>query len=367
LSSSRVSALVLAFAICVPAPAAAQAAELGATVWLRELPCEPARYDSAALGALLQVELRALRLALEPFPAGDPAAQAEALGDGLALLTVRCGGADDAVELELDDLGARTRSARTLALSDIPIDQRPRALALAIGSSLEQSLSAALLRPEEPADQALPPATMAVLRARLLRRLQSPGDVDVPTPMPAPETQPVPAGPAPGSVELAAMTRAFPSYSTGLLGVQGGAGVELAPSWTLDVDGEALAGQSELSDTRGTVGTMWLYWLSAGLGFSVHAGTGDQPALALGPRLRIGYAFADAQSDRDGASAEDDAGALVAALLTATLRAPISRDASLLFGADLGYTLVGIIFVGDQARLSGMAGVTLGLRAGVSL
>jgi hypothetical protein len=210
----------------------------------------------------------------------------------------------------------------------------------------------------------LPPQTSAALRVRLLQRLRAPADAPSDAPA-APAVASVPAETALGSLELAAMMRVFPSYSTGLLGVQAGTGFALTPSWTLDVDAEALLGQSELSDEVGTVGTMWLYWLGAGLGVSVHAP--GRPELALGPRLRIGYGLADAQTERDGGSAENDASALLSALLTTTLRAPISRDASLLVGVDAGYTIVGIVFVGDQARLSGMAGVTLGLRLGVSL
>jgi hypothetical protein len=277
-------------------------------------------------------------------------------------MTVRCAGAADAIELELEDFAARARTTRTLELSDVPVGQRARALALAIGSSLEHSLNAALLRVDEPGQSALPPATAAALRARLEQRLQpsSPAPVADALRAPPPEER------APGSFELAVMTRVFPSYSTGLLGVQAGTGVALARSWTLDLDGEALFGQSELSDALlGTVGNMWLYWLSAGVGVSAHArGRID---LALGPRLRIGYGLADARTEREGASAKDDSSALLAALLTATLRAPVGQDASLLFAADAGYTLIGIVFVGDQARLSGLAGITLGLRLGLSL
>ncbi len=83
--------------------------------------------------------------------------------------------------------------------------------------------------------------------------------------------------------------------------------------------------------------------------------------------MRLGYGLADARAEREGASADDDSSALLAALLTVTLRAPIGEDASLLFAADAGYTLIGIVFVGDRARLSGLAGITLGLRLGVSL
>jgi hypothetical protein len=35
-------------------------------------------------------------------------------------------------------------------------------------------------------------------------------------------------------------------------------------------------------------------------------------------------------------------------------------------GVDLGYTALGIVFVGDQARLSGMAGVCAAVRIGAA-
>ena len=344
----------------------AQAPPPAAVVALRELPCEPARYDANALYALLEVELRALGLALRRWSEGDAADPSSVANAALALLTLRCGDAPDLVELELDDLAAKTHSARSFALSDVPHEQRARTLALALVSALEQSLGAALLQLDGAARGLLPPETAAALRARMVQRLRPPPATAATARAAAAAPVPVPAAePEPRAVELAAMTRVFPSYSTALLGVQAGAALELAPPWTLDLDAEALLGQSELSDARGTVGTMWLYWLSAGVGLSGHS-TGN-PELALGPRLRVGYSLADAKRDREDASAKDDDSPLLAALLTATLRAPIGQDASLLVGMDAGYTIVGIVFVGDQTRLSGMAGITLGVRVGVAL
>jgi hypothetical protein len=311
------------------------------------------------------VELRALGLALRRWPTGDAADRYTVWNASLALLTLRCGDAPDLVELELDDVVVHTTTLRTFALSDVPAEQRARTLALAIVGAIEHNLGAALLGFESQARAWLPPETQQALHARLMKRLRA-QRLTPPQPPPPPDVRPAPsAEPAPHRVELTAIARAFPSYSTALLGVQAGAALALGPRWTIDADAEALLGQSELSDQQGTVGTMWLYWLSAGLGLSAH--TRGNPALTLGPRLRAGFALADAKREREDASAEDDDSPLLAALLTATLGAPIGQDASLLLGLDAGYTIIGIVFVGDQARLSGMAGITLGLRLGVAL
>lgn len=343
--------------------ALAQAAPPPTTVWLRELPCEPARYDPGAFASVLQLELAALSLQLQRWPDGEPEQDA-ALAAALAVLTMRCGQATDEIEIELDELASRTHSTRSVAFGELPADARARMLALAASAALEHSLRAALSEPGDGgAEPRLALDVAAQLRARMQQRFQLPAE---PPPAPPPGVAAVPEPePIAGPVELAAMMRAFPAYSTALLGAQGGVALALASRLTLDLDGEVLFGNSELTDAQGTVGAMWLYWFTAGLGLSLHAGGG--PELALGPRVRIGYGLADAETERAGASARDDQSPLLAVLLAATLRAPIGRDASLLIAADLGYTAVGVVFVGDQARLSGMAGVTTALRVGVSL
>jgi hypothetical protein len=53
------------------------------------------------------------------------------------------------------------------------------------------------------------------------------------------------------------------------------------------------------------------------------------------------------------------------ALLDAAIRAPLSGALLAALGVDFGYTLVGIVFLGDQARLSGMADATFGAHAGL--
>ena len=40
---------------------------------------------------------------------------------------------------------------------------------------------------------------------------------------------------------------------------------------------------------------------------------------------------------------------------------------AVLTGADIGYTLIGVAFLGDQTRLSGMADTTFMLRTGTSV
>lgn len=330
-------------------------------VWLRQERCEPARYAASALLPLLKLELASLQLKLQPWPEGDESAQTRAAHEGIALIGLRCADSADGIELALDDFATGVHSVRVLVLGDVGAGAKERALALAVASSLEQSLSAALAPSQSnPAPNELPPAVAEALRARMQQRLA----------LPAASANPVPAlrsaaVPVHAPLELSAMTRLFPSYSTGLLGVQGGVSLALDSALVLDLDAEALAGQSELSDAAGTVGKMWLYWLSAGLGLSWHSS--DQPQLSLGPRVRLGYALADASVERAGASAHDDHSVLLALLAVASLRAPISRNASLLLAFDFGYTVVGIVFVGDQARLSGMAGITASLRVGIAL
>lgn len=330
-------------------------------MWLRQQPCEPARYAPSALLPLLKLELAGLQLNMQLWP-DDEAAQTRATNEGLALITLRCAAPADGVELIVDDLATRSHSERVLALGDVGTGAKERALALAVASSLEQSLSEALApaATSAPASE-LPPAVAEALRARMQQRLALPRAAEplasTPSPLPLPSD-------APGPVELSAMLRLFPSYSTGLLGVQGGVALALGETLALDLDGEALAGQSELSDAQGTVGRMWLYWLSAGLGLSWRSH--ELPQLALGPRVRLGYASADASVEREGASAHDDHSPLLSLVAVASLRAPISQGASLLLALDFGYTIVGIVFVGDQARLSGMAGISAGVRAGLA-
>ena len=62
--------------------------------------------------------------------------------------------------------------------------------------------------------------------------------------------------------------------------------------------------------------------------------------------------------------APNASGLVVIALLATSIQADIG-GVQLLTGADIGYALAGVVFLGDQARLSGMADTTFMLRAGL--
>jgi hypothetical protein len=123
-------------------------------------------------------------------------------------------------------------------------------------------------------------------------------------------------------------------------------------------------GRSELSDAIGPVGSMNLYWLTAGVGLGWLSRS--QPELELGPRVQLGYALAAAHTTRSGVQASSKSGFVMVALLAASVRAPLTEQVQVVLGLDLGYTLKGIVFLGDQARLSGMADATFALRAGLA-
>lgn len=108
---------------------------------------------------------------------------------------------------------------------------------------------------------------------------------------------------------------------------------------------------------------MQLYWLTAGGGLSWH--TGNQVELEGGPRVLVGYGGANAHATRAGASADSGSGLVVSALFEGSVRAPLA-GVQIMTGADIGYTLVGVVFLGDQARLSGMADITFALRTGLA-
>src|SRR4051812_16340185 len=74
------------------AQGAASAASPAATplVLVAEQPCQPARYDSAALWKALQVELGELSVHAERMPAGDETRASQAASAALAVISIGC-------------------------------------------------------------------------------------------------------------------------------------------------------------------------------------------------------------------------------------------------------------------------------------
>jgi hypothetical protein len=245
-------------------------------------------------------------------------------------------------------------------VADVAPAARPRALALAVVALLESSWSEVVSPSDaQSSREALPPAVEDAVRKRLVRKLAPPPEPDAPefthdkVPAPSPATL----------FEISAALRAFPGRGTGLLGAQLGLLQRITSVTRLALEAEALWGRSDLSDLNGKVGSMQLYWLTAGGGLSFH--TDSHPDIECGPRLLIGYGLADAHATRSDARATNASGLVFSALLAASVQSELG-GVRLLTGADIGYTIVGVVFLGDQARLSGMADTTFMLRTGIS-
>jgi hypothetical protein len=206
----------------------------------------------------------------------------------------------------------------------------------------------------------LPEPVAARLRDRLARRLEPA----------APAAAPPPAAPAPSAepdamrFDAGAVLRVFPGRSTGLIGVALGVSPHVARALRLVLQADALYGTSELADAQGRkVGLMHLYWLAGGIGLGWS--TRGVPELELGPRVQAGVGLVDASAEQAAATANDDAGFVLCALVAASLRLPLSDGLQAKIGLDVGYAPVGVVFLAGQARLLGMADTTFALQIGL--
>jgi hypothetical protein len=348
------------FALAAPRSASAQAGGAAApTVIVGMAECKPPRYEPDALWKALQVELAALGVQarrVSPAEAVPDAVAARALAAG----AVACAEVGDGLTLRVSDAASGKELTRTLAVADVAPAARSRALALAVVALLESSWSEVVSTPDEHvANEALPASVESAVRRRLARKLSIPDEPDEP----AFTHEKKPPPPPSAQFEMSAALRAFPGRDTGMLGVQLGLLEPITSVTRIIFQAEGLWGRNDLSDAIGKVGVVNLYWLTGGGGLSFH--TDSHPDIECGPRLLIGYAIADAHATREGATAKDASGLVLSALLAATIRAELG-GISVLTGADIGYTLVGVAFLGDQARLAGMADTTFMLRTGIA-
>jgi hypothetical protein len=366
LRASRVCMIRFAFLLAPAAMMAAPPFALAqnaapATVIVGMAECTPPRFESDALWKALQVELAALGVEARRVHANDAAPDAAA-NSALATVAIACADAGDGLSLRVSDAASGKELTRTLAVGDVAPAARSRALALAVVALLESSWSEVVSTPNQTAaSEALPPWVENAVRKRLARKLSIPAEPEE-SPFTHDKDKKPPPPPA-AEFEISAAMRAFPGRDTGTLGVQLGLLEPLTRVTRLIFNVEGLWGRDDLSDANGKIGVVNLYWLTGGAGLSFH--TDSHPDIECGPRLLIGYAIANAHATREGATAKDASGGIVAALLAASIRAQLG-SLSVLTGADIGYTLVGVAFLGDQARLAGMADTTFMLRTGLA-
>jgi hypothetical protein len=359
------NAVCAMFSTALSSRVQAQAAEPSSspprtTVLVTEQTCTPARYEPDALWKALQVELGELGVNAQRSPATADARASEAARSALALITIGCAAEAQSLWLRVSDAASGKELARTLDTSDVAQAAQPRALALAVVALLESSWSEIITQETRPSQSgALPASVEAIVRARLSRKLA----VEEPPPIEAVVPQAEVAA-VEQTFEALVTLRAFAGRSTGLIGLQFGVLPELSDSLRLVISAEALWGRSELSDSTGArVGVAQLYWLTGGGGLSWH--TNSQVEVEAGPRVLIGYGVADPEATGEFVAARNASGVVVTALLAASLRAPLG-SVLLISGFDIGYTLVGVVFLGDEAELSGMADVTFGIRNGLA-
>jgi hypothetical protein len=329
-------------------------------VLVSEQTCAPPRYDADALWKALQVELGELGVHAQRVSGGDDPRAIDAARSALALIAIGCADRPSSLWLRVSDTASGKELTRTLDTGDIVPEAQPRALALAVVALLESSWSELVSNDARATrDGGLPQSVEAIVRARLSRKLavdEKPPALEPPEP-PAPEA-------AAQTLEALVTLRGFAGRDTGLLGLQLGVLPALTDSLRLVISAEALWGRSELAGAGGErVGVAQLYWLTAGGGLSWH--TDSQVEVEAGPRVLIGYGLASGDAASELATGKDASGLVLTALLAASIRAPLG-SVLLVTGFDIGYTLVGVVFLGDQARLSGMADATFAIRNGLA-
>jgi hypothetical protein len=339
--------LLTAAALTWPRPSHGQTTPTGTQIGVVHTPCEPSLYDAGALVGSLSVELTALGVTQVAL-----VQSAE-----LAVLQVRCRAETQSVEFSVVDLATGQRSTREWLLADVQPEARPRALAMAAVTLLEAAWSQAARRPTGE----LPEDVVQALRRRLRADVQPP---------PAPPTVAAPLAietrdrQITTSIVTNALVRTFPARGTALLGVELGADPALSKRIRLTLRTEALLGGQELSDQRGVIANMHLYWLTAGAGLEWASAT--DPELAIGPYARAGYAIADTEAERSTFTGKTKSGLVTVVGVTASLRAALADSLDAAVGLDLGYVPNGVVFLADLSRTAGMADVTLAAHVGVS-
>lgn len=318
--------------------------EVPARVVLRLPACDGAALPwNADFVELLRVELALdgvddlVALTVDDAAPGEHVARIE-------ILAPDCG-ADQRLEVRIDDVLTHKRVTRTLEVADIEAELRPRALALFVVELLRASWAELVLpagpRPTVP----VPRAILAAVRAR-----ESEGTAVVSPPPPA----------AVG--EASALVLAFPSASTALFG--GSLGLVLAlgdAPLVLRVDAAAAAGE-----TLDRLGRVELGVAGGGLGLAL-AGRFGPLALDAGPRLGIAVGWARGTASRSGASASAGETGVVTLGLAVALRLRLLEGLGARLAIEAGAPVLGLEATVDGVAVAGLHGAMIAVQAGLTL
>jgi hypothetical protein len=348
-------------------------APIATTVVVDAPPCIGRPYDRGHLVELLRIELATLGVNEVVVPrAGTPAEVDPArLLATIVLAPSEC--RDDATEvtITLVDRASSKSVERRMTLADVGVDERPRAMAIAVSELLSASLAELELAGSPPPAVAPPPEVHAALVYRLVpamdaarretdRRILEDRE-EQSRRVRAGETERAVRERAP-ELDVSAFTWAMPSRQTALLG--GAARLRLRGSHALAfrLGADFAMGDVALESASALVGAATA---SAGIGVATRGPT----ELDVFTTLHAGYGFAHGTPSGGAGDVQGHSygNGIAALLFEASLRLPIDARWSALFGVDLGYVLADVSFLSDSSRIAGIGGAVLGASAGASL
>ncbi len=367
---------MVATLIAVAAPAGAEpplGASPASTVVVDAPPCIGRPYDRGHLVELLRIELATLGVndVVVPRPGTPAEVDPARLLATIALAPSEC--RDDATEVTITvvDRASAKRVERRMTLADVGVDERPRAMAIAVSELLSASLAELELAGSPPPAVAPPPEVHSALAYRLTpaadaARLETDRRIvedreEQSRRVRAEETARAERERAP-ELDFSAFTWAMPSRETALVGGAGGLRLRGAHALAFRLGAHFGMGDVELQGASALVGAATA---SAGIGVATRGPT----ELDVFTTLHAGYGFAHgAPSGSAGNVQGHSYGNGIAALLfEASLRVPIDALWSALLGIDLGYVLADVSFLSDSSRVAGIGGAVLGASMGVSL
>jgi hypothetical protein len=338
-----------------PPNAPATTAPVAVRVSLRE--CSGvAPLDSDAFLAILTAELRAD--GVDQVLVGLKTTARDEAG-GLAwidLTAASCEPSAPEIDVSIEDAATNKRVARRIALGDVAAPARARALALAVAELLRASWLELSVPDAPPSQIAVPPA----VREAVVRRVAA----AVPTTMPSAAA----SGAESLRVErrtgisVAGAWRAFPSTYTAMYG--GRAGVSfpfLTRSLLLRLDGGALFGAA-----RDVLGDVTIGLAGAG-GAVLFASPRDATlAIAAGPRVEAGLAWASGSSAVVTTSSSTGSGFVASASLLTTVSLRVAVAWRLVFELEGGAVVSPFEARADVRRVSGIEGAMLGMALGLT-
>ena len=287
-------------------------------------------FDVGVLGALLRVELAAPVLILPPDRAGAPLRTVHITRVGVA-------GSAGSLHVRVVPGGEAT-----VEVGALPLDARPRALALAI-AELAARAPAPVTALEKEAPATAPPAAPA----------------PTPAPQQPPPSPPPPSVPPPDETrsrlfgELGLGLRAFPSYTTFATDLRGA----MSFGW-LKVD---LGGT--VFQTTDPLGRVTVVAPSLGVGLSMR-GTAGTVKLGLGPRVEGGLIFASSSASHPDAQATSARALLLTAGAAASAEVPLEGPHRAVVSLHLGHVLSGADVRAGDRRAGGIGGPLVGLSVG---